>query len=326
MLNSPPPKKKDGEGSIFGSVFIISWALALLFMLVSIAIIYSGAWTTHFSQLSYPYFFILLLEVPILPVSDVILIPVMFALYILFFGVMLYFSLKWKGVSLLDKPIVFYGAMSAFALTVTVILTLTLEGANIPIGGSSLTSLLDNHPFETYLSLIYAPFAEETGFRLIPLGIMSVLLLSRYKPEKLDYLKAFFIPGHMRKKYNQKFGYIEYSMIAATSILFAYAHVAYGLWSWGKIITVLPVAVVLAVGFLKFGIYMDIPIHWLFNGFSTVYIINGALTEGAGFALFYELFAGVVAMAFLIVMYRKWSMRRNSIKIENSHEAAKQDA
>ncbi|MCL4342187.1 MAG: CPBP family glutamic-type intramembrane protease [Candidatus Thermoplasmatota archaeon] len=325
MLNSPPPKKMGGEGSIFKSIFIISWGLALLFMLVSIAIIYSGAWTAHFSQLSYPYFFILLLEVPILPVSDVILIPAMFSMYILFFGIMVYYSFKWKGRGLLDNPVIFYGAMSAFALTVTVILTLILEGANIPIGGSSLTSLLNNHPFETYLSLIYAPFAEETGFRLIPLGIMSVLLLSRYHPEKLDYLKAFFIPGHMRKKYNQKFGYIEYAMIAATSILFAYAHVAYGLWSWGKIITVLPVAVVLAVGFLKFGIYMDVPIHWLFNGFSTVYILNGALTEGAGFALFYELIAGFAAIVFLLILYRKWDKRRNAIRSENIHEINRQE-
>lgn len=325
MLNSPPPMKRDGEDSIFKAVFIISWGLALLFMLVSIAIIYSGAWTSHFSQLSYPYFFILLLEVPILPVSDVILIPGMFSLYLLFFGIMLYYSLKWKGRGPLENPIVFYGAMSAFALTITVILTLILEGSNVPIGGSSLTSLLNKHPFETYLSLIYAPFAEETGFRLIPLGIMSVLLLSRYKPEKLDYLKAFFIPGHMRKKYNQKFGYVEYAMIAATSILFAYAHVAYGLWSWGKIITVLPVAVVLAVGFLKFGIYMDVPIHWLFNGFTTIYILNGALTEGAGLTLLYELIAGVAAIAFLLILYRKWGKRRNAIRIEKSHEVVSEN-
>ena len=325
MLNSPPKFGKDGERGFFKGVFIVSWIVAFLFMLISIAVIYSGAWSSHFSQTSYPYFFVLLLEITIAPLTDNILIPVMFAIYLVFFASMIYFGFKWKGKGLLDNPLIFYGAMSSFALTVTLILTLVLEQADVPIGGSSISSLLSSHPFETYLSLIYAPFAEETGFRLLPLGIMSVLLLTKYKPQsKLDYVKAFFIPGHMRRKYNQNFGYIEYAMIAATSILFAYAHVAYGLWSWGKIITVLPVAVILAVGFLKFGIYMDVPIHWLFNGYSSIYILDGAMLVPTNFSLIYELFTGVVAAVFLLIVYSKWKNQRKGPLLENTQEALNQ--
>ncbi|MCL4438970.1 MAG: CPBP family glutamic-type intramembrane protease [Candidatus Thermoplasmatota archaeon] len=319
MPETADPSEGISGGLFYTVVFSIGWAIAFLFLLISIFSIYSPQWVLHFSQTSYPYFFILLLEVPIHALSDVYLYPIVFVLYLLFFGAMIYVSIKWKGNGFLSSPIEFYAAMAAFGLTITLFLTLLLEAVGIPIGGASIQTSLEQHPFESYLALIYAPFAEETGFRIIPLGIMAVVLLRKYHPASwFDYVKVFFLPGHVRRKYGEKFGKVDYIMIAATSILFAYAHEAYGLWSWGKIITVLPVAVILAVGFLKFGVYMDIPIHWLFNGFTSLYIVNSAMEVPTSLALVYEIFMGIVAGIFLLVSYNRWKARNRPAVPEHS--------
>lgn len=319
MPETETPEKAFPGDLFFKVVFYIGWAVAFLFLLISIFSIYSPQYISHFSQASYPYFFILLLEVPIHVLSDIYLYPIVFVLYLLFFGAMIYVSIKWRGEGFLSSPIEFYAAMAALGLTITLFLTLIIEALGIPIGGTSIQTSLSQHPFETYLSLIYAPFAEETGFRIIPLGIMAVVLLRRYHPTSwFDYVKVFFLPGHVRRKYGEKFGKVDYIMIAVTSILFAYAHEAYGLWSWGKIITVLPVAVILAVGFLKFGVYMDIPIHWLFNGFTSLYIINSAMEAPTSLALIYEIFIGIVAFVFLLVAYNRWRSKNPPPSSERS--------
>ena len=113
------------------------------------------------------------------------------------------------------------------------------------------------------------------------------------------------IPGVIKKKHGIKFGKADYILITITSLLFGYAHIFFGAWDWGKFVTAALVGFILAFGFLKFGLYVDIPIHWMFNGFLEVQILNPNIVVLIVIAFIWIFVSGISAIILLILIFIK---------------------
>lgn len=207
-------------------------------------------------------------------------------LYVTFFVTMVYFSRKAGRNAGMRDPVIFYSLTVSGALFIVLAITILEEFLGIPIIGAPLFSPSAPGSVD-YISLVYAPFAEELSFRIIPLGLLSCLLILRkgqianhfqfaYGTNEnfirgdnrvsKDAFLAFLAPGHFRRKYRIPLTYADWILIFATSILFGYAHYYFGYWGWGKIIPAAAIGFFLALGYLEFGVYMDIPMHFFFNG------------------------------------------------------------
>lgn len=309
-----PRRKKE---SLFAKVVIYgTWAVIFLFMLLSILISYNPVWTSEMSTPFNPYFFILLLPI-ILPFSTSIiaLTVVMFSLYIIFFLYQLKVSSSSRKRKVLDTPMGYFAALSTASFCLVVGINLLFSYLGISIGGTGIDTGLQQHPFLYYISLIYAPFVEELGFRIIPLGLLTFALIYRRSRNLKDSLYSIALPGKFRGKYSIKLTSIDLVLVAITSILFAYAHVYFGLWYWAKLPTTLIVGVVFAIGYLKFGPFVDIPMHWFFNGLVTLVYIEPALSVSIGMIIFWFIFAGIVSMIFIGIYLRNYYRKGEEIVI-----------
>lgn len=294
------------DSSFFKAVFSITFGLAFIFFLVSIYVLFSPSNSVHFAEASPVYFFILIFNTPFIPVATIWVVIVMVILYSIFFGAMLYMGFSRAKGPLLDNPVLYYGGMASFGYFMTVVISLIEYALGISIGGTSIETNLQQHPYLMFVQLIYAPFAEELGFRIIPLGLFSAYLVSRARSAgvtRFDTAVSFLIPGIVRRKYGIKLTRGDYTLVAATSILFGMAHFLSGAWDPGKIISAAFVGVILSFGFLKFGFFVDIPIHWFFNGFSSLYVVYPPMTDSWLLSLLWTLGSGVVALIFLMIVY-----------------------
>jgi hypothetical protein len=304
------PQRK--EPSFGRYIFYITWGITFVFLLASIVLTLNPMWASELASNVNPFFFILLLPV-ILPVAQVLpILIVMFAFYLIFFVTMIYRSTTSREKYALDTPVGYYAATSSAFLLLVTIITL-IEGAfNTPVGGGGLEQGFQTQPFQTYFSVIYAPFAEEIGFRIIPLGLFSFFLVLNRSRNLRDSLVSIVLPGIMRKKYKMRFTKVEWALVLITSAIFGYAHIFFGAWDWGKFLPTFVTGIILAVGFLKFGIYVDIPMHWFFNGFLTLYVLQQSLLFASGLALMWIYFAGVVGLVFIALYIRGYLISRNT--------------
>ncbi len=309
----------NGSGSsgllhskFFFYVFLSSFALSFLFLIISGIELFNSKFNSFLSEHIYVYFWVFLLYVgrskmsiphlytPLPGIQTFDLVAIIVGLYAVFFVVMI-LSYFFKGTdkTLSKSPMIFYGAMTSFGLFLS-FLVISFEGfAGIPIGGGSITNSVN---YLTYVNLIYAPFVEELGYRIIPLGIYAVILVSLYRPFKTDLILAFLAPGFVRRKYGLKLGFAGYALIVITSAAFGYAHVLYGLWDWGKFLQASLVGVILAFGYIEFGVFVDIPMHWFFNGVLTISYIFPQAAALVDVATFWFLFSGIIATVFLVLL------------------------
>lgn len=291
------------NSSFFKTVFAITFALAFIFMFVSIFALFSPAHSADFTEPSAVYFFVLLFNTPFFPVSTFWLNVGMVALYSVFFLAMLSLGIsRWKG-PFLENPIVYYGGLVSFGLIMSVLITVIELAAGIQIGGTSIETGIQQHPYLSYVQLIYAPFAEELGFRIIPLGLLTVYFVARKRGTGLDKISSFLLPGLIRKKYGIKLTYADYVLIVATSIIFGLAHFLSGAWDPGKIISAALVGLILAFGFIKFGIFVDVPMHWFFNGFSTVSLIYPPMESVSVTGVLWAIISGAISIVFLLIVF-----------------------
>ncbi len=286
----------------FKVVFSLTFFLAFLFFLVSLYAMFSPSHSADFMKPSPVYFFVLILNTPFFPVPTIWVAIGMAVLYSIFFASIIYLGFsKFKG-PLMDNPILYYGGMASFGYLMSLVISLIELALGVQIGGTTIETGLQQHPYLSFIQLIYAPFAEELGFRIIPLGLFSAYLVRRASGTGKDTAISFLVPGIIRRKYGIKLTKGDYILVIATSILFGFAHFLFGAWDPGKIISAALVGFILAFGFLKFGIFVDIPIHWFYNGFSTVYLIYPPMTIPWYMSILWILFAGAVALIFLLVL------------------------
>ncbi len=211
-------------------------------------------------------------------------------------------SMEKKGGSFLMTPIGFIAGFGSLFYLLSIILVeiQSIFGeaikTTIPIGESSVF----------YYQLIYAPFIEELEFRIIPIG---AYLLIRYIIEKRQFniLEVFIFPGRLLSRFSRKLDRYDLSAILITSGLFGFAHYVYGDWSITKIPQAALVGVILAFGFMLFGPFVDIPIHFLFDGAFTTYLIpDGGFTLGLVFVeIILMLLCAIMCFIMLLEVYHK---------------------
>ncbi len=304
--NASPRVTFNQDSLLFKIFFAVTFALAFIFYLISIYVLFSPANAAYFSEPSPVYFFILLFSTPIFAVATFWVALVMVILYTIFFSAILYLGVIRRTGPILDNPVIFYGGIATFAYMVSFIITVIELSLGVPIGGTSIDTALQNHPYLMFIQFIYAPFVEELGFRIIPLGLFSVYLVRKARnlgTTGRDAALSFLIPGVVRRKYGLSFTFWDYVLIIVTSILFGLAHFLSGTWDPGKIVSAAFVGLVLAYGFLKFGLFVDIPMHWFFNGLPTLYAVYQPVTDAWYFTLMWVLFSGVAAMIFVYFVY-----------------------
>lgn len=300
------------NSSFFKGVFAFTFLLAFVFMFLSIYALFLPAHSADFSQPSAVYFFVLLFNTPFFPVTTFWLNVVMSLLYSVFFISMLSYGIsRWKG-PLLDNPIIYYGGLVSFGFVMSLLITVIELAFGISIGGTSIETGIQQYPYLSYVQLIYAPFAEELGFRVIPLGLLTVYFVSRRGGTGLDRIASFLLPGIIRRKFGITLTTADYILIIATSIIFGLAHFLSGAWDPGKIVSATLVGLILAFGFIKFGIFVDVPMHWFFNGFSTISIIYPPATGVSVTSILWTFLAGAISVVFLIIV----AIERKSVRKE----------
>lgn len=154
------------------------------------------------------------------------------------------------------------------------------ESAGIPTGETQFPQSL---PLQgVFLELAYVPVIEEFGFRIIPIGLYTVLYV--FLGSKVVaasgrlLITAPFNPDEAKRAAGLRnvaehgiwrgISAGEWVMIIVTSALFGYAHVISGIgWQVGKITSVFVQAFFFGVTYLAYGFEAPILLHWYFNYF-----------------------------------------------------------
>ena len=231
---------------------------------------------------------------------------ILFAIY----GYIFYYNYRATAASseknALETPIGYIVGIGSLIYFLSIVLVLIQNGIGAPISSKGITALEAKEPAFFYFQLIYAPFVEELEFRILPIG---AYLAIRYYMQKRDYKlwQAFLVPGMLMKKFRRKLDRYDWAMITATSIIFGYAHYAYGDWSFSKIPQAALGGFAFGIGFMLFGPFVDIPMHFLFDGTLTVDIMPGSVLAlypiVVGILLIFV--CAITAIVLIALKYRK---------------------
>ena len=169
--------------------------------------------------------------------------------------------------------------LSCMLLTAVWAIISSQESVGIPTGQPSWPT---GTPLqEIFLNLAYAPVAEELGFRLIPMGLFMILyvLLAERRVVGGGFkllVTALFYPEGAKRMAGLRnvaehgiwrgISVGEWTMILATSVIFAYAHVISPIgWEVGKFTSVFVQGFFFALTYLAYGFEAPILLHWFFN-------------------------------------------------------------
>ena len=305
--------------SALSYVLLVTYILSIVMLLLSFAYLVSlgglplGA---YLKEQASPYFFVLLLLV-YLPSTSILAIVIFIIL-----GYALIFATLGTGFNSTIPPIEssngFFSMMAPVLLILSIIITAAEEAVNIPIIGQGTAVTAG---YSSFVNLIYAPFVEEFGFRILPLGILTFIpfMLHVRQPSDIGANKARYLvspvrsfllylvsPGYYRSRYGGRSRGVDLILILITSALFAYAHVYYGAWSWGKIFPTFMDGIILAVGYLKFGLYVDIPLHWFINDFAGLELVDPSSLGFLIFVLVWCMIAFVIGVVYSIPSIRRF--------------------
>ncbi len=245
-------------------------------------------------------------------------IPFWAGVAILLFLYILIFAYDWngerthRGRNPLETPIGFIIGAGSLLYLISIVLVLIQDLLGAPITSSFITQDEKLYPNLLYYELIYAPFVEEIEFRILPIGIY---LFARYKLSKVNFrwYEVFLFPGRIMKRAGRKLDKADWAVIIITSMLFGYAHYDYGGWSISKIPQAAIAGVVLAMGFMLFGPFVDIPIHFLFDGAFTVTFLPNVNPIGVGLAFLGIILIFGAAIVTIILMALIYIRKRSGI-------------
>lgn len=172
-------------------------------------------------------------------------------------------------------------------------------------GGVSTGSLPPTDPLLEFVELTLAPLREELGFRVIPIGVVALLILFSSRKYR-DGLMALWHPSRYLKKndspeaYRRHMKYI-YAAIFASAILFGLAHVLLGAgWGPGKILSAAVAGVGLAGLYYVYGFPATVLLHWSIDYFLAFFDLNPSLQNLGGAITFYTLALSVAGAVVLI--------------------------
>jgi len=174
-------------------------------------------------------------------------------------------------------------------------------------GGVSTGSLPPADPLLEFVELTLAPLREELGFRVIPIGIVALLIL--FSSGKFrDGLMALWHPSRYLKKndtpeaYRRHVKYV-YAAIAVSAILFGLAHVLLGAgWGAGKILSAAVAGVGLGGLYYLYGFPAAVLLHWSIDYFLALFDLNPSLQSAGEWITFYTLAISVSGAVVLILL------------------------
>ncbi|HVH14842.1 MAG TPA: CPBP family glutamic-type intramembrane protease [Candidatus Angelobacter sp.] len=209
--------------------------------------------------------------------------------------------------------------LSSFLLVLTVILTISLNSAGVPVG-----NIPQNNPAELFASVTFAPVAEEIGFRITPIGLIVVIrtLLPLHWGRGLRnagattvamrILIALISPDRAKQAAGlpsigthgwRGIHWAEWILLAASSAWFGLLHSLSGAgWGPGKAIPAGLTGLALGIVYLWYGAYANILLHWFFDFYN--FTIFGAILGGslfdilASLAVLTSLFLGVAGFVY----------------------------
>lgn len=185
----------------------------------------------------------------------------------------------------------------------TVAISLIQQASGIATG--SLPSI---DPLLEFVELAIAPLREEIGFRVIPIGLVALLvLISRGRWR--DGLLALWHPSRYLKKNDnpvlyKKHLYLMYAMIALSSVLFGLAHFLLGAgWGPGKIASAAVAGIALGGLYYLYGLPSAVLLHWSIDYFLTIFGFNNKILIDMGnFVSLYTIALAVIGVAVLITL------------------------
>lgn len=211
--------------------------------------------------------------------------------------------------------------ISSFLLILTVVLSISLNSAGVPVGGLSTTS-----PAELFASVTYAPVAEEIGFRISVIGLVVVIrtILPLHRGRGLAnvgvktvterILIALISPDRAKEAAGlpsigtrgwRGIHWTEWILLIVSSVWFGLAHsLSESGWGPGKAVTAGMTGLALGLVYLLYGAYADILLHWFFNFYT--FTVFGALLGGSysdilvSLALLVSLFLAVAGFVYAI--------------------------
>jgi len=169
--------------------------------------------------------------------------------------------------------------LSSMVLTAVFAMISSQEFVGVPTGQPSFPQ--DIPVQEIFLNAGYSPVVEELGFRIVPMGLFTMLyVLSAGKNVagkglRLLVAALFYPEGAKRIAGLRNVGEHgiwrginggEWAMILATSVIFAFAHIITGTgWQVGKVTSVFVQGFFFAITYLAYGFEAPILLHWFFN-------------------------------------------------------------
>jgi hypothetical protein len=209
--------------------------------------------------------------------------------------------------------------ISSFLLVLTVILTISLNSAGVPVG-----NIPQDNPAELFASVTFAPVAEEIGFRITPIGVVVVIrtLLPLHRGRGLQsagfatvirrILIALISPDRAKEAAGlpsigtcgwRGIHWVEWILLVASSAWFGLLHSLSGAgWGPGKAIPAGLTGLALGIVYLWYGAYANILLHWFFDFYNfTIFggILGGPLSDTlASLAVLTSLFLSVAGFVY----------------------------
>jgi len=197
--------------------------------------------------------------------------------------------------------------------------------------GVSTGSLPTNDPTALVSGLAVAPIAEEIGFRILVLGLVTGILVAMKigrnvaKGAKMPvplqigtFFSALVSPGYAKERVGllsvrtgglKGIGISEWIFLGITSIVFGLYHIlGPSGWGPGKFLTAALSGFSLGIVFLAYGAFADILLHWFFDfyflnlpGLSNIFQLSGDLFTLGALAL------GVWSIIMVISWLSNWN-------------------
>jgi CAAX prenyl protease-like protein len=209
--------------------------------------------------------------------------------------------------------------ISSVLLVLTVILTISLNSAGVPVG-----NIPQSNPAELFASVTFAPVAEEIGFRLTPIGLVVIIrtLLPLHRGRGLRnagfatvirrIMIALISPDRAKEAAGlpsigtrgwRGIHWVEWILLVASSAWFGLLHSLSGAgWGPGKAVPAGITGLALGIVYLWYGAYANILLHWFFDFYNIVVfgaILGGRLSDIlATLAVLTSLFLAVAGIVY----------------------------
>lgn len=195
-------------------------------------------------------------------------------------------------------------------------------------GGVSTGSLPTVDPLLEFVELAIAPLREEIGFRVIPIGVVALVVIVA-KGKARDGILALWHPSRYLKKNDTPQEYkrhlrLMYVMIAISAILFGLAHVLLGGgWGPGKIASAAAAGVALGGLYYVYGLPSAILLHWSIDYFLSVFDFNNQTLVNVGnFVSIYTLLLAIVgSVVFVLLLIRR--LRKRPLELYDTNWGAR---